>query len=150
MMHSDFQVVKQEVLSDSAMDISVVEADTYSAGKEHASTSVVVSVAGGGRVSLHVTESSPVSKRKIVHVRGVMIKVKRIDLRTHFKLRLQVSSSMLDVFRLYSLTFYDLDTLRLSLQYCWNIALILDEVQSLGFRVEKYLQYELLIRNIFV
>ena len=84
---SDSTVVYQEdgVLSDSAADISVVE-DAYSAGEERASTSVtavIVSVSDGGRVSLHVRESSPGSKRKIAHARGVMNKVKRIDLCTH-------------------------------------------------------------------
>ena len=83
---------EDDVLSDSAVGISVVEADTYSAGKERASTSVtavVVNVAGGGRVSLHVTDAGPVSKRKVVHARRVVNKARRIDLCTHFRLRLQ-------------------------------------------------------------
>ena len=48
-------------------------------------TAVAVSVAGGGRKSLHVTGSSPVSKRKVAHARGVVNKARRIDLSAHFK-----------------------------------------------------------------
>ena len=150
-------------LSESAMDISVVEADTHSVGKERASTSVfavVVSVSDGGRVSLHVRDSSPMSNRKTAHARGVMHKVRRIDLCTHFKLRSpngvcfvlplvfhwKMSSSMLDLFRPYVLTFCDLVALRLSLQYSLSIVLILDEVQSLEIRFLHYI--ELLTLNI--
>ena len=90
MMCSDSPVGKQEdgVLSDSAVGIGAVEADKHSAGKERASvpvTAVVVSVAGGGRASLHVTGSSPMSKRKVTHARGVVNKARGIDLSAHFK-----------------------------------------------------------------
>ena len=74
------------------MDIRVVQADAHFAGKERASTSVivvVVSVSDEGRVSLYVRDSSPVSKRKVVHTRGVTNKARRIYLCTRLKLRPQ-------------------------------------------------------------
>ena len=48
-------------------------------------TAVAVSVEGGGRASLHGTGSSPVSKRKVAHARGVVNKARRIDLSGSFK-----------------------------------------------------------------
>ena len=48
-------------------------------------------------------------------------------------------SSILDVFRLYVLTFYDLVALRLSPRYSSNIVPILDEVQSLEIRFLHYI-----------